>query len=129
MNCDFNHGLMRARGIKRCAECGELTPEKVKTSQEGITRQRDTLKAELDKALQVIIEQELEEARDTIEDQVDEMRGIARQRDALKAELDKALEIIAEQRKKIDRLQGSIAQYLTVIYSDHPRAQLTIRHD
>ena len=76
-----------------------------------------------------IIEQELEEARDTIEDQVDEMRGIARQRDTLKAELDKAIEIISEQRKKIDHLQGSIAQYLTVIYSDHPRAQLTSQHD
>jgi uncharacterized coiled-coil DUF342 family protein len=76
-----------------------------------------------------IIEQELEEARDTIEDQVDEMRGITRQRDTLKDELDKALEIIAEQRKKIDQLQGSIAQYLTVIYSDHARAQLTSRND
>ena len=76
-----------------------------------------------------IIEQELEEARDTIEDQVDEMRGIARQRDALKIELDKAMEIIAEQRKKIDHLQDSLSRYLTVIYGDHPRAQLTSRHD
>ena len=57
MNCDFNHGLMRARGIERCAECGELTPEKVETSLEGITRQRDALKAELDKALEIIAEQ------------------------------------------------------------------------